>query len=143
MTSKGIRHFAKYLFAVTLLASVISVSLSVSQQEIPLYAPATIEEGSDLQFEKISFKIVDGETNTTEEDDYPAWQPAIGPDLYYPLALLFSILGISAIIWLIFFVETSKERTIRERIFGTTIRLIVMSILVGLAIHFWILFQPL
>ena len=142
MTSKGIRHFTICLFAVTLLASFISVSLSVSQQEIPLDAPQTIEEGRGFQFENIEFRILQDDTSTTEEDEYPAWKPAIGEDMYYPLALLFSILGISAIIWLIFFVETSKERTIRERIIGTTIRLIVMSIFVGFAIHFWILFQP-
>ena len=142
MTSKGIRHFTICLFAVTLLASFISVSLSVSQQEIPLDAPQTIEEGRGFQFENIEFRILQDDTSTTEEDEYPAWKPAIGADMYYPLALLFSILGISAIIWLIFFVETSKERTIRERIIGTTIRLIVMSIFVGFAIHFWILFQP-
>jgi len=155
MTSKGIRHFAICLLAVTLLASFISVPLSVSQQEIPLYAPQTTEEGSGFQIEKLEFKILQdntstttttdeetSETTTTEEDDFPAWKPTIGEDMYYPLALLFSILGISAIIWLIFFVETSKERTIRERIIGTTIRLIAMSVFVGLAIHFWILFQP-
>jgi hypothetical protein len=142
MTSKGIRHFTICLFAVTLLASFISVSLSVSQQEIPLDAPQTIDEGRGFQFENIEFRILQDDTSTTEEDEYPAWKPAIDADMYYPLALLFSILGISAIIWLIFFVETSKERTIRERIIGTTIRLIVMSIFVGFAIHFWILFQP-
>ena len=142
MTSKGIRHFTICLFAVTLLASFISVSLSVSQQEILLDAPQTIEEGRGFQFENIEFRILQDDTSTTEEEEYPAWKPAIGEDMYYPLALLFSILGISAIIWLIFFVETSKERTIRERIIGTTIRLIVMSIFVGFAIHFWILFQP-
>jgi len=142
MTSKGIRHFTICLFAVTLLASFISVSLSVSQQEIPLDAPQTIDEGRGFQFENIEFRILQDDTSTTEEDEFPAWKPAIGEDMYYPLALLFSILGISAIIWLIFFVETSKERTIRERIIGTTIRLIVMSIFVGFAIHFWILFQP-
>ncbi len=142
MTSKGIRHFTLCLFAVALLASFISVSLSVSQQEIPLDAAQTIEEGSGFQFENIDFRILQEDTSTTEENDYPAWKPAIGEDMYYPLALLFSILGISGIIWLIFFVETSKERTIRERIIGTTIRLIVMSIFVALAVHFWILFQP-
>jgi len=95
MTSKGIRHFTICLFAVTLLVSFISVSQFVSQQEIPLYAPHAIVEGSDFQFEKIGFKILDEETSTTEVDDYPAWQPVIGEDMYYPLALLFSILGIS------------------------------------------------
>jgi hypothetical protein len=145
MTSKGIRHFTICLLAVTLLASFISVSLSVSQQEIPLYKPQAIEEGSGFQIESLQLKILQDNTSTTtttDEEEYPAWKPAIGEDMYYPLALLFSILGISAIIWLIFFVETSKERTVRERIIGTTIRLIVMSVCTGLAIHFWILFQP-
>ena len=142
MTSKGIRHFALFLFAVTLLVSFVSVSLSVSQQEISLYAPQTVVEGSGFQIENIEFRILQDDTSATEEEVLPGWKPAIGEDMYYPLAILFSILGISAIIWLIFFVETSKERTIRERIIGTTIRLIVMSISVGLALHFWILFQP-
>ncbi len=142
MTSKGIRHFALFLFAVTLLVSFVSVSLSVSQQEISLYAPQTVEEGSGFQIENIEFRILQDDTSTTEEEVFPGWKPAIGEDMYYPLAILFSILGISAIIWLIFFVETSKERTVRERIIGTAIRLIAMSIFVGLALHFWILFQP-
>ncbi|MHA1206390.1 MAG: hypothetical protein ACTSSO_02340, partial [Candidatus Hodarchaeales archaeon] len=133
------------LFTVTLLASFVSVSLSVSQQENPLYLPQTVEEGSGFQIEYLEFRILQDNTSTettTEEDDFPAWKPVIGEDLYYPLAFLFSLLGISAIIWLIFFVETSKERTVRERIIGTSIRLIVMSICIGIALHFWILFQP-
>jgi len=145
MTSKGIRYFTICLFTVTLLASFVSLSLSASQQENPLYAPQTVAEGSGFPVEKIEYKILQDDNSTettTEEEEFPPWEPAIGEDMYYPLALLFSILGISAIIWLIFFVETSKERTVRERIIGTTIRLIVMSIMIGLAIHFWILFQP-
>ena len=145
MTSKGIRYFTICLFTITLLASFVSVSLSVSQQENPLYEPQTVEEGSGFQIEYLEFRILQDNTSTettTEEDDFPGWKPVIGEDLYYPLALLFSLLGISAIIWLIFFVETSKERTVRERVIGTTIRLITMSICIGLALHFWILFQP-
>ncbi len=145
MTSKGIRYFTICLFTITLLASFVSVSLSVSQQENPLYQPQTIEEGSVFQIEYLEFRILEDNTSTettTEEDALPAWKPVIGEDLYYPLALLFSLLGISAIIWLIFFVETSKERTVRERIIGTSIRLIAMSICLGFALHFWILFQP-
>ena len=144
MTSKGIRHFTICLFAVTLLASFISISLSVSQQEIPLYYPQTTEEGSGFQNDNLKFKLLqeDNSTTTTEEDEFPAWKPAIAADMYYPLALIFSILGIFSIIWLIFFVETSRERTIRERIIGTSIRLVIMSICVGIAIHFWILFRP-
>lgn len=92
------------------------------------------------------------ETNTTDTTDYPPWDPHInvfGTDiylfdtnLYYGLALIFSILGILSTLWLIFFVETSKDRTIRERMIGSTIRIVIMSIFLGLALHFWILFEP-
>jgi len=92
------------------------------------------------------------ETNTTDTIDYPPWDPHInvfGTDiylfdtnLYYGLALIFSILGILSTLWLVFFVETSKDRTIRERIIGSTIRIVIMSIFLGLALHFWILFEP-
>ena len=63
-------------------------------------------------------------------------------NLYYPFALIFSVLGILSTLWLVFFVETSKDRTIRERIIGSSIRLILMSLFLGLALHFWILFEP-
>jgi hypothetical protein len=86
------------------------------------------------------------DTTTTEDKNttqsFTPWKPFIEASMYYPLALIFSVLGILSTLWLIFFVETSKDRTIRERIFGSTIRLIVMSILLGLALHFWILFEP-
>lgn len=82
-------------------------------------------------------------TNTTETADYPPWKPfLVDENLYYPLALIFSVLGILSTLWLIFFVETSKDRTIRERIIGSAIRLGIMSLTLGLALHFWILFEP-
>ncbi|MHA1214015.1 MAG: hypothetical protein ACTSR2_12490 [Candidatus Hodarchaeales archaeon] len=81
-------------------------------------------------------------TNTTTTSGLKAWKPLIGQDMYYPFALIFSILGILSTIWMIFFVETSKDRTIRERIIGTMIRLVIMSVFVGLGIHFWLLFEP-
>lgn len=91
-------------------------------------------------------------TNETETEAYPPWKPHINilgnklylydKNLFYPLALLFSILGILSTLWLIFFVETSKERTIRERIIGSTIRLVFMSLFLSLALFFWILFEP-
>ncbi|MFW9780118.1 MAG: hypothetical protein ACFFE8_14805 [Candidatus Heimdallarchaeota archaeon] len=84
-----------------------------------------------------------GDTNTTTVAGRPGpWNPILDPGLYFPLALVFSILGIFSAIWLIFFVETSQDRTIRERLIGSTIRLVTMSILLGLAIHFWLLFEP-
>ena len=91
------------------------------------------------------------ETNVTDTDEYPPWKPNIpffgnpiyfDANLFYPLALIFSVLGILSTLWLVFFVETSKERTIRERIIGSTIRLVLMSLFLGLALHFWILFEP-
>ncbi len=84
-------------------------------------------------------------TTSTPENDTRTrvpWTPIISEGLYYPLALIFSALGIFSTLWLIFFVETSKERTIRERIIGSAIRLVIMSIFVALAIHFWLLFEP-
>ncbi len=113
-------------------------------------ASSEVEIAQNKLIEKIQLSLLQedtttddtDETSTTTEDGFSGFSPFIEEGLYYPLALLFSILGISSTIWLIFFVETSKERTIRERIIGTTIRLIVMSICVGLAIHFWILFEP-
>lgn len=83
------------------------------------------------------------DTNTSTIAGGPGpWNPILDPGLYFPLALMFSILGILSTIWLIFFVETSQDRTIRERLIGSTIRLVAMSILLGLAIHFWLLFEP-
>ncbi|UCG89728.1 MAG: hypothetical protein JSU57_04430 [Candidatus Heimdallarchaeota archaeon] len=96
--------------------------------------------------------ITTEETNTTDTAEFPPWDPHInifGTDvylfdtnLYYGLALIFSILGILSTLWLVFFVETSKDRTIRERIIGSAIRLVFMSLFLGLALHFWILFEP-
>jgi hypothetical protein len=83
------------------------------------------------------------DTNTTTGAGGPGpWSPIIDPGLYFPLALVFSILGVFSTIWLIFFVETSQDRTTRERLIGTSIRLVAMSILLALAIHFWLLFEP-
>lgn len=90
-------------------------------------------------------------TNVTDTEEFPPWKPNINffgnpiyfdENLYYPFALIFSVLGILSTLWLVFFVETSKDRTIRERIIGSTIRLIFMSLFLGLALHFWLLFEP-
>ncbi len=82
-------------------------------------------------------------TNATDTTDFPPWNPyLVDENLYYPLALVFSVLGILSTLWLVFFVETSKDRTIRERIIGSSVRLIFMSLFLGLSLHFWILFEP-
>ena len=83
------------------------------------------------------------DTNTTESIPFVPWLPFfVDENMYFPFAVLFSVLGIFSTLWLIFFVETSKDRTIRERIIGSTIRLVFMSVFLGLAIHYWILFEP-
>jgi len=83
------------------------------------------------------------DTSTTDTEAYSPWtSPFVNESLYYPLAIVFSILGIFSALWLIFFVETSRERTIRERIIGSAIRLVLMSVLLGFALHYWILFEP-
>ncbi len=147
MTSKGIRHIGICLFILTLFTVFVITPVTSHHQEngntnqIP-----AIEETEMLDF-SISFNILQNDTDTTNstttsEDEFSGWIPFIDEGLYYPLALIFSFGGIFSVFWLIFFVETSKERTIRERIIGTTIRLIIMAILTGFAIHFWILFEP-
>jgi len=54
------------------------------------------------------------ETNTTAVE-YPGFNVFISDDLNYPLALIFSIFAIASVLWLIFFVETSKERTMSRK----------------------------
>jgi hypothetical protein len=153
MTFKGIRYIIIFLFAITIVSGVISPLLSDFQHTTANNNELAADKEVRISKLDIGFKILQTnttttentteETTTTEDDDFNAWKPFIGEGLYYPLALLFSFLGIFSTGWLIFFVETSKERTIRDRIIGTTIRLIVMGIFVGLAIHFWVLFEPL
>lgn len=163
MTSKGIRHVTICLLALTLFTVFLMTPVSAYQQENDDNYKIVAVSGTETPMIAISFNILQDttndtteqtettettettestETNDTSEGEFSGWVPFIDDGLYYPFALLFSFGGIFSVFWLIFFVETSKERTIRERIIGTTIRLIVMAILTGLAIHFWILFEP-
>ena len=158
MTSKGIRHVAICLFALTLFTVFIVTPLSAYQQEngdnnkitdVPETETPNFYIAFDILLENDTTDTTDTtdtndttDSTETSEDEFSGWAPFIDQGLYYPLALLFSFGGIFSVFWLIFFVETSEERTIRERIIGTTIRLIVMGILTGFAIHFWILFEP-
>jgi hypothetical protein len=157
MVSMSIRHVFLCLFTVTLITGVISPTLYSDQNEKSHYI--NIENSfHENGYSNLDFAILQENTTTTEttnetttettqtttttSQEFAAWTPLIEPSLYYPLALIFSVLGIFSTIWMIFFVETSKERTLRERLIGTTIRLIVMAICVGIAIHFWVLFEP-
>ncbi len=157
------------LFIVILVFSVINSvftnsALLNTQDSSNCQSLSIVEENSpDLDFPVIEFQlskaiaqndttnttttttttISDETTNETDTKIHSPWEsPFVNEGLYYPLALLFSILGIFSAIWLIFFVETSKERTIRERIIGSAIRLVIMSLLLGFALHYWILFEP-
>ena len=159
MTSKGIRHIAICLFALTLFTVFFMTPISAYQQENGENNQLLVASETETPVFFISFNILQNTTDTTDttdtteitettettetsEDLFSGLVPIIDEGLYYPFALLFSFGAIFSVFWLIFFVETSKQRTIRERIIGTTIRLIVMCILSGLAIHFWILFEP-
>ena len=157
MVSKSIRHIVLCLFAVTLITGIISTPLSDIRHETSNYKGLINDKDSSLINIALDFIILQddtttvttnetapetSETTTTTTEKFTPWKSFVGADLYYPLAVIFSILGIFSTIWLIFFLETSRERTIQERIIGTVIRLIIMAICVGFAIHFWVLFEP-
>jgi hypothetical protein len=121
-----------------ILAIEIRVPMAVSQENTTNETATTNTTATSTTTTE-STNAID-ETDTT---DLPSWNPyLVDENLYYPLALVCSILGILSTLWLIFFVETSKDRTIRERIIGSSVRLIFMSLFLGLSLHFWILFEP-
>ena len=69
------------------------------------------------------------------------WNPIIPADLYFPLALLGTFIGIFAIFWLLFYVEHSRDLSRRDRILGTFIRLVTMSISLGSGVFFFTLVE--
>lgn len=165
MVSRSYRCLLIIVIAFSVINSVFSNSVLLNTQDSSNYQlRSNVEKSSsDLDFPMIEFQLYkaiaqdnttntttttttttsDETTNETDTKIHSPWEsPFVNEDLYYPLALLFSILGIFSALWLIFFVETSKERTIRERIIGSAIRLVVMSLLLGFALHYWILFEP-
>lgn len=165
MTSRSYHCLHASIIAFSILISVFSNSMIIIKQDSLDYQSRIILDGvsSDQTVPMVEFKLpmaiaqnettnttttpptttTEETTNTTTTEPYSPWEsPFVNEDLYYPLALICSILGIFSALWLIFFVETSKERTIRERIVGSAIRLVIMSILLGFALHYWILFEP-
>ena len=119
-----------------------SEGFSLFSLEIIIHLAVTQNETTTTETSNTSTLTTTEETNTTTTQAFKSWHSLIDDGLYYPLALIFSLLGILSTIWLIFFVETSKDRTLRERLIGTSIRLVVMAVCVGLGIHFWLLFEP-
>ncbi|MFX0085098.1 MAG: hypothetical protein ACFFAU_05460 [Candidatus Hodarchaeota archaeon] len=165
MTSRSYSCLHAIIIAFSILISVFSNSMIILEQDSLSYQSQIIldEVSYDQTIPIVEFKLpmaiaqndttntttitptttAEETTNTTTTELYSPWEsPFVNEDLYYPLALIFSILGIFSALWLIFFVETSKERTFRERIVGSAIRLVIMSILLGFALHYWILFEP-
>lgn len=154
--NKNLRYLFVSIITLSLISAFIS-SLSLSQSfnnqadstnnisSDGFYIPLAISQQNttDLTNTTTTTGTTTEGTNTTDDTRaLTPWNPLVDEGLYYPFALIFSVLGIFSTLWLIFFVETSKERTVRERIIGSAIRLIIMSVMVGLAIHFWILFEP-
>ncbi|MFX0183159.1 MAG: hypothetical protein ACFE95_08775 [Candidatus Hodarchaeota archaeon] len=169
MTSKRFQYFLASLITMSILINIVSSSnsfialidswdtsphsyndeinnhfTSIDKIRVPLAVSQDDDNTTELTNTTTTTTATTTEdTNTTDStDDLKPWKPIIDEGLHYPLALIFSVLGILSTLWLIFFVETSKERTIRERIIGSAIRLILMSLFLGLALHFWILFEP-
>ncbi|MHA1966850.1 MAG: hypothetical protein ACW964_03495 [Candidatus Hodarchaeales archaeon] len=165
MVSRSYRCLLIIVIAFSVINSVFSNSIVLSTQDSLDYSSKSVADQESLEnaFPMIEFQLPkaiaqndttnattttttttsDETTNDTDTKIHSPWEsPFVNEDLYYPLALLFSVLGIFSVLWLIFFVETSKERTIRERIIGSAIRLVIMSLLLGFALHYWILFEP-
>ena len=66
-----------------------------------------------------------------------AFNPPLPADLYLLFAFLFTIIGIAAFLWMIFFVETSRDLSRKDRILGLANRVIISSITLGFALTFW------
>ena len=158
MTSRRFRYLQLSIMAFSILIIAFSNTTHIrmldssNHQSELLLDQASSDQISPITQLKLPLSIAQNATNTTStttdtsstdtEAQSPWTSPFVNESLYYPLAIVFSILGIFSALWLIFFVETSRERTIRERIIGSAIRLVVMSVLLGFALHYWILFEP-
>jgi len=61
----------------------------------------------------------------------------ISPELFFPLAFIFSILGIFGFLWLLFFLENSRDLSNRERVFGLITRLLFFAFCSSVGLLFW------
>ena len=69
------------------------------------------------------------------------WNYLIDPGLFGLFAIICSVLGIGALIWLIIWVENSQDMTIQNRLFGGLVRAIIMALLLGWGLFFWIIYE--
>lgn len=69
------------------------------------------------------------------------FSPLVDQNVALVLAVIFSIIGLLAFLWLVFFVNHGRELPSRDKLIGTTIRLITMAISLGFAFHFWSLIE--
>jgi len=69
------------------------------------------------------------------------YTPLVDQNTALILAVIFSIIGVAAFFWLVFFVQHSRELPPRDKLIGTTVRLITMAISLGIGLHFWTLIE--
>ena len=60
----------------------------------------------------------------------------VDPNFYFLLAIIFSIIGIFCFFWMIFFLETSRDLSNKDRVIGLFIRLVLFSFTGGAALLF-------
>lgn len=66
-----------------------------------------------------------------------AFNPPLPIDLYWAFTFIFTVVGIAAFVWLIFFIETSRDLSKRDRIVGLANRILTASLSLGIALTFW------
>lgn len=60
----------------------------------------------------------------------------VSPDFYFILALTFTVIGIASFFWMMFFLETSRDLSNKDRVIGLLFRLILFSLTGGAALVF-------
>jgi hypothetical protein len=60
----------------------------------------------------------------------------VSPEFYFLFAIIFSALGIFCFFWLIFFLETSRDLSNKDRIIGLFIRLVLFAFTAGTGLLF-------
>lgn len=54
--------------------------------------------------------------------------------LFFPLGVIFGLIGIFCVGWLLFYVENSRDLPTRDRAIGIFLRLFLMSIFLGFGV---------
>ncbi|MHA2104338.1 MAG: hypothetical protein ACW981_13005 [Candidatus Hodarchaeales archaeon] len=65
------------------------------------------------------------------------WAPPVPQDLYFPVGLLFTLIGIFSLAWLVFYLENSRDLPPTDRYIGVAFRMIIMAFFLGFGI-FWL-----